>query len=129
MVGPPKRRARSRASAKAAGSKFARIVADYFHKHVSEWIDKAPLWGAHDRGDILNLRTKAGDRVVVECKEYRGEYKVGTWLKEAEIERMNDNALVGLVVAKRRGHGDPGDQVVFMTMRDLVALITDERPE
>ena len=38
------------------------------------------------------------------------------------------NAAVGVVVIKRRGVSDPGDQVVAMTRRDLVALLTGERP-
>ena len=35
---------------------------------------------------------------------------------------------VGLVVAKRRGTRDPGEQVVFMTLADLASLLTGERP-
>lgn len=33
-----------------------------------------------------------------------------------------------MAVAKRRGTTDPGDQFVLMTVRDLVALMTGERP-
>jgi hypothetical protein len=44
------------------------------------------------------------------------------------VERGNDDALIGAVVAKRRGTTDPGDQVVFMTLRDFAALLTGERP-
>jgi hypothetical protein len=33
-----------------------------------------------------------------------------------------------VVVVKRRATADPGDQVVLMTMRDLVALLTGVRP-
>jgi hypothetical protein len=43
-------------------------------------------------------------------------------------DRESGDADVGLVVAKRRGTADPGDQYVLMTLRDLVALLTGERP-
>jgi hypothetical protein len=32
------------------------------------------------------------------------------------------------VVAKRRGKGNPGELLVAMTLADLVALLTGERP-
>lgn len=118
---------RNRTSAKSAGSTFERKIADYLAEHVADHIDRRVRTGARDKGDIAGLR-HMGTRVVVECKEYGGRFQVGPWLNEAEIERGNDDAAVGLVVAKRRGTTDPGDQVVFMTMRDLVALLTGERP-
>lgn len=67
-------------------------------------------------------------RVVAELKEYGGRFNVGTWLGEAEIERRNDDAGIGLVIAKRRGTTDPGDQVVITTVRDLATLLTGNRP-
>lgn len=118
---------RSRATAKAAGSSFERLTADYLAEHVSEFIDRRVKTGAADKGDIVNVRAH-GQKVVVECKNYAGQFKVGPWLNEADIERGNDDAIAGLVVAKRRGTTDPGDQVVFMTLRDAVALITGSRP-
>lgn len=118
---------RSRASAKAAGSRFERVIADFLAEHVSEFIDRRVKTGAADKGDIVNVRSH-GERVVLELKDYGGKFNVGPWLTEADVERGNDDALVGAVVAKRRGTADPGDQVVFMTVRDLVALLTGERP-
>jgi hypothetical protein len=118
---------RNRASAKAAGVRLERVVADYLRDHVDDRIDRKVQTGAKDRGDIGGLRHMGG-RVVVEAKDYGGRFLVGPWLNEAEVERGNDDALVGLVVAKRRGHADPADQVVMMTLRDLVALLTGARP-
>ena len=112
---------RSRASAKAAGARFERTVADWLAKHVDDRIDRRVKTGNKDRGDIGGWRF-AGLRIVAECKDYGGRYEVGSWLNEAEVERGNDDAHVGLVIAKRRGTTDPGDQVVFLTLRDLVAL-------
>lgn len=118
---------RNRASAKAAGARFERLVADWLAQHIDDRIDRRVKTGAHDKGDIAGLR-HMGRRLVLEAKDYGGRYLVGPWLTEADIERGNDDALAGAVVAKRRGTTDPGDQVVFMTLRDYVALITGTRP-
>lgn len=118
---------RNRASAKAAGARFERNVADYLAEHVDDRIDRRVKTGAADKGDIAGIRHMGG-RVVLEAKDYGGRYLVGPWLTEADVERGNDDALAGAVVAKRRGTTDPGDQVVFMTLRDLVALLTGVRP-
>jgi hypothetical protein len=70
-----------------------------------------------------------GERVVIEVKDYGGRVQISPWLNEAEAARGNDDAIAGLVVAKRRGHRQPGDQLVLMTLRDLIALLTGVRPE
>lgn len=119
---------RTRSSAKAAGAKFERSIADALNQHVDDRIDRRVKTGAKDRGDIAGVRV-LGNRVVIEAKDYGGRYEVGPWLGEAETERGNDDAIAGFVVAKRRGTTDPLDQVMFGTVRDFVALITGERPE
>ena len=120
---------RSRVSAKAAGSRHERSVADYLRAHVSRFIDRQPKYGANDRGDIGNVETFNNLPVAVEAKDYGGRFLVGAWLTEVEVERLNlPNAIAGVVVAKRRGTTDPGRQVVFMTVDDLVALLSGKRP-
>ena len=119
---------RSRASAKAAGARFERVIADCLAEHVDDRVDRRVKTGASDKGDIGGLRTDRGKRVVVEVKDHSGRYEVGPWLGEAERERIADNAEVGVVIAKRRGVSDPLQQVVFMEVSDLIALLTGERP-
>lgn len=118
---------RSRVSAKKAGTAFETLISKYLAEHVDDRIERRARAGASDRGDIAGLRAM-GNRVVVEAKDYGGRYQIGPWLTETETERLNDDAHVGLVVAKRRGTTDPGEQVVILTLRDLVALLTGERP-
>lgn len=115
---------RSRQSAKQAGSGFERLIADDLAATVDDRIDRRVKTGAADKGDIANVRTVDGRRIVLECKDYGGRYHVSEWLREAETERINDNATAGIVVAKRRGTRNPDDQVVFMTLRDFKQLIT-----
>lgn len=117
---------RSRASAKAAGTRFERLVADYLATHVDDRIDRRVKTGNKDRGDIAGIR-HMGARVVAECKDV-ARLNLAGWVNEADTERGNDDALIGLVVHKRRGTADPGDQYVTLTLRDLVAILTGDRP-
>ncbi|MBD3689859.1 hypothetical protein H8R18_01225 [Nanchangia anserum] len=118
---------RTRASAKKAGATFERAIADYLAARVDERIDRRVRNGVKDRGDISALRAPSGGRVVVECKDYGGRLLPAQWAGEAEIERGNDDALAGVVVAKRRGTRDPAQQWALMTLADLVAILTGER--
>jgi hypothetical protein len=117
---------RNRKSAKDAGARFERSIADYLAAHIDDRIDRRPKTGAKDRGDITGWR-HAGMRIVAELKNV-SRLNLGPWIGEAEIERLNDDAHVGLVIHKRHGKADPGDQLVAMTLRDLVTLLTTERP-
>lgn len=114
---------RSRASAKAAGSRHERSIADCLAQTLDDRIDRRVKTGSADKGDVAGVRLPDGRRVVIEAKDYGGQFKVGTWLKEARVEAENDGAAMSLVVAKRRGTTNPLDQVVFMEMRDLIVLL------
>lgn len=113
---------RTRSSAKAAGSRFERVVADYLRDNLDDRIDRKVRTGAKDTGDIANVRTAANERVVIECKDV-AKMDLSGWLREAETERVHDGAVIGVAVHKRRGVGDPGAQYVTMTLRDLVFLL------
>lgn len=128
---------RSRASAKAAGAAFERAIADHLAQVLEDdRIDRRVTNGAKDRGDISGIRVH-GQRLVIECKDCRheqcskcgrtGGLKLAEWVAEAATEAGNDDALVGVVVHKRKGVGDPGQQWVAMTVDDLAALIDGAR--
>lgn len=118
---------RSRKSAKAAGTKHERATADWFAVALSDdRIDRRVKTGNKDKGDIAGVRVH-GQRVVIECKDV-ARMDLAGWVAEAEAERVNDGALAGLVVHKRRGRADSADQYVTLTVRDLVALLTGSRP-
>ncbi|QCG77804.1 holliday junction resolvase [Gordonia phage Reyja] len=118
---------RNRKSAKAAGARFERLIADTLAAHIDERIDRRAKTGAKDKGDIGGLRTPAGSRVVVECKD-TSRTSLGEWAGEAEVERVNDNAVAGVIVHKRVGRSAGLEQWVTMTVADLIALLTDHRP-
>lgn len=117
---------RNHRSAKKAGTSFERSIADCLATHVDERIDRRVRTGK-DRGDLAGIRVH-GQRVVVECKNTT-RLALGEWMGEAEDERGNDDALVGLIVHKRHGKGDPLDQWCTFTVRELVALLRGQRIE
>ena len=114
--------ARSRTSARKAGSSFERAVADFLRDRVSPYIDRRVKTGALDRGDIANLRIN-GRRCVVECKDYGGKHRLPKWLDEAEAERENDGAEFGVVVWKRLGTRKPEEQYVTMTLGTFAEVV------
>lgn len=118
---------RSHRSARAAGTRFETAIAACLAEHVDDRIERRVRGGAKDRGDVSGVRTIGGHRVVIEAKN-TNRLELGVWVGEADIERGNDDALVGVVWHKRRGKADPLDSYVTMTGRDFVALLTGERP-
>lgn len=103
-------------------------MADWLAATVDDRIDRRVKTGASDKGDIAGLRLRTGQRIVAELKDVM-KLDLAGWVREAEAERINDAATAGICIHKRRGISDPGSQYVTCTLRDLVAIITGERPE
>jgi hypothetical protein len=116
---------RSRATAKQAGTKFESDVVRYLRERLGDdRIERRAKSGAKDRGDIAGVRTALGERVVIECKDV-ARLNLSGWVDEADIERGNDDAAVGMVAHKRRGYGPAqmGGTYVTMTLDDFAALL------
>jgi hypothetical protein len=117
---------RSRTSARNAGTHTERAVADYIATTLNDdRIDRRVKTGAKDRGDIGGIRVH-GQRLVIEVKDCT-RLDLPGWTGEAHTEAGNDDALTGVVVAKRRGTTNPGKFWVHCTVDDLLALITGQR--
>lgn len=113
-------------SAKTLGTAFERQIANYLATTLNDdRIDRRTRNGVKDRGDISGLRVH-NQRVVIECKN-TARSCLPEWMAETHRETGNDDALVGVVIAKRRGTTHPGQQWVHCTVDDLLALITGER--
>jgi hypothetical protein len=124
-------RARSRASAKAAGSRHETQIAGYLATHLDDRIERRARNGAKDRGDLSGLRmppSLGGGRIVAELKNVSGLHLTG-WYREACIEAGNDDAVLGLLIHKAHGVSAPGAQWVTMTVDDLIVLLCGSRPE
>ena len=117
---------RNRASAKKAGTAFETLVVGYLRNVLhDERIERRAKNGAKDRGDVSGL-IHMGGRIVVECKNTTRTNLAG-WATEAEVERGNDDAVAGIVVHKRHGKGQPGDQWVTMTLADFASILIGAR--
>lgn len=115
---------RSRASAKSAGTAMETLTVRYLAAALNDdRIERRRQSGSKDRGDVTGVRTVLGERVVIEVKDYGGRLMPGPWVDEARVEAGNDDAAVAVVVAKRRGTTKPEDQLVLMTLADLVVLL------
>ena len=119
-----------------AGSNFEACVAAFLAVALGDGrVERRAKCGAKDRGDISGVLAH-GRGLVIECKDYTGRDRMPQWLREAEVERGNDDALAGVVVNHRRGI--PADrrrlarmaeQPVTMTLLDLAALVLGDRDE
>lgn len=114
---------RTRKSAKAAGARFERIIADFLRDNLDDRIDRKVRTGAKDRGDVANVRDSHNRRIVIEAKNTTRPNLAG-WIKEAHQEAHNDNAHIGVVIHKRHGNANPADQWVTCTLEDLIQLLT-----
>lgn len=115
-------------ASRAKGTKFESLIVMYLIEHLGDdRIERRALNGDKDRGDVAGLR-HMGQRITAECKN-TVRWTPSVWLGEAEIERRNDDAGVGMVICKRVGKGHAGDQLVMLSLRDLVSLLTGSRPE
>lgn len=114
---------RNRQSAKKAGASFESLVAEFLSFRLADdRVERRTRNGAKDRGDISGVRTIRGGRVVIECKNVRG-LALSQWLREAEVERGNDDAAIGVVAHKRHGSANPCDQLVTMTLETFARLL------
>lgn len=108
--------------AKQKGTSFERQVVEYLARETGQELDRMPLHGTKDRGDVAGLRI-GGKRAVVECKN-RSKAELSQWLDEAEREAENDGAEFGFAVFKRRGYGDArmGGTYVLCSLKTLARL-------
>lgn len=123
--------ARNRQSAKQAGSRAEKLVADYGAKVLDDdRIERRVRNGNKDRGDVGGFRTAFGERVVVEVKD-TVRATLGSWMSEVEVEKGNDDAPVGVVVHKRVGYGATrvGGWYVTMTYDDFLRILGGPDPE
>lgn len=112
-------------SAKTAGTRFESAVCAFLTARTPINAERRAKHGRADQGDVSGVSIGPLS-VVVECKDYGGRLELPQWVHEAEVERENARADIGLVVAKRRGCGEAqmGHQWVVMTLDTLAAIIS-----
>lgn len=109
-------------SAKAAGSRFERLIADHLNDRLRGLhVDRQVRTGIRDSGDIAGVHI-AGRRIAIECKNVT-RMDLPKWTREAHTEAGVIGGAAGVVIHKRHGNGKPEDQWVTMTVTDLVTII------
>ena len=128
-----KPRKRSRASARAAGARLEITTAKHLRKRLeTPWIDRQPKNGAKDMGDIAGV-TLGRNYLAIECKNTSGGSLTAAH-NEAVREAANiiadgrhGDQVKPVVIHKRHGVAEPGDQWVTMTVDTLIDLIIGTR--
>lgn len=105
---------------KTKGSLWERTVADYLNSEgaFGGHVERAPRWGALDKGDLLNT-----GRFTVECKAVK-EITLSTFVDEAEIENVNTGRDWPLVIIKRRMR-PPSDAYCVLPAWALVEIVRE----
>ena len=102
---------------KNLGTLWETEIVNYLNNTYWPHAERRTLSGVNDKGDI-----DLHPQVVVEAKNH-GTLKLAQWLVEAEKERLNAGADVGVVWAKRRGKASAGDGYVVMSGEQFVGLL------
>ncbi len=105
-------------AARGKGTRWETAIVDYLRSNGVPHAERRARNGAKDRGDIAGM-----PGVVVEAKNAT-RTELAAWVDEAESERANDGADLGVVWHHRRGKGSPADAYVTMTGAALVRLLT-----
>lgn len=105
---------RSKAKGTAAESALVNHL-----KGRGQVVERRALSGINDKGDLAWLPWMAVEVKASRAPDY------GTWLREAEVERANCDAEIGVVVHKPHGTGltNQGNWRVVMTLDSFLALL------
>lgn len=105
-------------ASKKKGTAWESAVRDYLQKSGWPTVERLPLSGNKDRGDLAGI-----PEVAIEVKANTDWSHLGTWIAEAEVERVNARAQLGVVWRKRVGSGSAGSGYVIMTGATFVDLL------
>jgi hypothetical protein len=93
---------------KAKGTRWESRIVDYLRERGWPHAERRTLNGSKDQGDISGIIG-----VVIEAKD-QARHSLAEWLDEANVERDNASADLGVVWAHRRGKSSPRDGYVVM---------------
>ncbi|MEO3922991.1 hypothetical protein ABGB07_03795 [Micromonosporaceae bacterium B7E4] len=102
---------------KRIGTAWETAIVDYLRAVGVPHAERRALGGTHDRGDVAGI-----PGVVIEAKNEK-TITLAAYLDEAEQERLNDGADVGVAWIKRRGKTSPAAGYVLMDGATLIRLL------
>ena len=110
---------RNRTTARSAGQRWETAIVSFLVECGWRYAERRRLSGANDKGDISGL-----PGVVIEAKDVAA-IRLSEFVDEAETEKDNANAAVGVAWIKRKGKSDPGEAYVVMTGNQFATLLRD----
>lgn len=108
-------------ASKRKGTAAETAIVTYLRTLGFTQTERRALNGSLDRGDIAGI-----PGVVIEAKNCARQELAG-WVREAELERDNDGATLGVVWHKRRGKAHPADWFVTMSGAQFAALLREQQ--
>lgn len=111
---------------RAKGTKFETAVAEYLRLATVMNVERNPLYGDGDRGDLRGLTIK-GEPVTIECKNTK-KLELSDFLNQAEKEAANNLSDYAIVIWKRPGIGidnpiKTADHAVIMTLSTFTQIV------
>ena len=108
---------------KDKGTKFETVIVRYLRERIGdETIDRMPLHGSRDEGDVKGLYLR-NMPVCVEIKNHK-QLRINEWMCQLGTEAGNMDAGIGMLVCHRDGCGEKriGESLCVMTLDDVLAL-------
>lgn len=108
---------------KRRGTAVESKVRDYLREALGQpWIDRQPLRGSRDGGDLAGLSAHGfGAIVEVKAHEVVKPSLLAEWRRQTLAERGNAGAGIGVLVVWRYNH-PAADAAAHVTLRDLARL-------
>ena len=106
-------------ASKRKGTAWEAAIVDHLRECGWPHVERRALNGSVDRGDIAGI-----PGVVIEAKNEK-TITLAAYLDEANTERRNDHANIGVAWFKRRGRTSPADGYVLMDGAQFTALLRE----
>lgn len=106
-------------AAKKKGSTFESLIRDYL-REIGFPVERVPAGMAADRGDLNGL---PGWTLELKCYPQDIKRAITDGLADLAVEQANNDTPFGAVIAKRRGHTAPGEQLVILELHQFAALL------
>jgi hypothetical protein len=104
---------------KAKGSAFERLVRDYLAQAFP--CERIPAGATLDRGDLWT------EAAAIQCKNHK-TLSLGSWLTQTIEQQRNAGKSYGVLVVKRKGITDPGEQFAILPLSQLRTLLSQLPP-
>lgn len=106
---------------KQKGTSTETLVVNYLRENGWPYAERRALSGSLDKGDVAGM-----PGLAIEVKYGNGTLKIGPWLTETGIERLNAGADHGILVVKPFGMGEKsvGSWYAVMVAADFFSLMS-----